>query len=255
VSPDDLRLDDRVLAVTGAAMGIGLATARRAAGLGARVAVLDVRAGPPDLFFAECDVSDPGAVTAAFDRVRRELGPVTVLVNNAGIAPTAVPFEELTTESWRKTLAINLDGVFLSTQAALPQIREAGGGRGAIVNVASVAGKLRSLGSTVAYSASKGGVIAFTRHLAAMLAPEGIRVLAVNPGIVNTPVLDRQVATLMAAEGLDQEAALEQLRRRQPRGRFTEPEEIAALVAYLASDSAALLSGTSVDAGGQGRAL
>ncbi len=241
MSPDDLRLDDRVLAVTGAAMGIGLATARRAAGLGARVAVLDVRAGPPDLFFAECDVSDPGAVTAAFDRVRRELGPVTVLVNNAGIAPTAVPFEELTTESWRKTLAINLDGVFLSTQAALPQIREAGGGRGAIVNVASVAGKLRSLGSTVAYSASKGGVIAFTRHLAAMLAPEGIRVNCVCPGAVEGAINDRNLA-----DPERRAAALAGV----PIGRMAAPEEIASVICFLASDASSYMVGAAIDVNG-----
>jgi NAD(P)-dependent dehydrogenase (short-subunit alcohol dehydrogenase family) len=238
---DDLRLDGRVVAVTGAALGIGLATARRAAELGAQVAVLDVRPGPPDLFYAECDVSDQREVRAAFERVRRELAPVTVLVNNAGIAPAAVPFEELTAESWRKTLAVNLDGVFLCTQAALPQIRESGGGRGAIVNVASVAGKLRSLGSTVAYSASKGGVIALTRHLAAMLAPEGIRVNCVCPGAVEGAINDRNLADPERRTG-----ALAGV----PIGRMATAEEIASVICFLASDAASYMVGAAVDVNG-----
>ena len=232
----DLALSDRVVAVTGGAQGIGLATARRAAELGARVAVLDVQPGPPGLFYARCDVTDPGA---AFEHVRRELGPVQVLVNNAGIAPPAVPFEEVTAEAWRKTLAVNLDGVFLCTQAALTQIREAGGG--AIVNVASVAGKLRSLGSTVAYSASKGGVIAFTRHLAALLAPEGIRVNCVCPGAVEGAINDRNLA-----DPDRRAAALAGV----PAGRMASPEEIAAVICFLASDASSYIVGAAVDVNG-----
>ncbi|HEX6350223.1 MAG TPA: SDR family NAD(P)-dependent oxidoreductase [Candidatus Dormibacteraeota bacterium] len=232
----DLALKDHVLAVTGGAAGIGLATARRAAELGARVAVLDVQPGPADLFYVRCDVTEPAA---AFDQVRHELGPVNVLVNNAGIAPPAVSFEEISAESWRKTLAVNLDGVFLCTQAALPQIREAGGG--AIVNVASVAGKLRSLGSTVAYSASKGGVIAFTRHLAALLAPEGIRVNCVCPGAVAGAINDRNLA--------DPERRATALAG-VPARRMATPEEIASVICFLASDASSYMVGAAVDVNG-----
>lgn len=236
---EDLRLDGRVVAVTGGAMGIGLATARRAAELGARVAVLDRQPGPPEHFHAACDVSDRAAVELAFAAVRRQLGPVAVLVNNAGIAPTAAAFEALTPEAWRKTLAVNLDGVFHCTQAALPQIRESGRG-GAIVNVASIAGKLRSLGSTVAYSASKGGVIAFTRHLAALLAPEGIRVNCVCPGAVTGAINERNLTP-------EREAAVV---AGIPIRRMAVPEEIASVICFLASDAASYMIGAAVDVNG-----
>jgi len=237
---EDLRLEGRVVAITGGAMGIGLATVQRAAELGARVAVLDLEPGPGDHFFAACDVSDRAAVGLAFAAIRRELGPVAVLVNNAGIAPTAAPFEDLAPEAWRKTLAVNLDGVFHCTQAALPQLRETGRG-GAIVNVASIAGKLRSLGSTVAYSASKGGVIAFTRHLAALLAPEGIRVNCVCPGAVEGAINDRNLA--------DPERRTSALAG-VPIRRMASPEEIAAVICFLASDAASYVIGAAVDVNG-----
>ena len=236
---ESLRLDGRVVAVTGGAMGIGLATAWRAAELGARVAVLDLQPGPGDFFHAPCDVADRAAVEAAFAAVQRELGPVGVLVNNAGIAPTAVPFEELSPEAWRKTMAVNLDGVFHCTQAALPQLRATGRG-GAVVNVASIAGKLRSLGSTVAYSASKGGVIAFTRHLAALLAPQGIRVNCVCPGAVTGAINDRNL------DPERQAAVVAGI----PARRMATPDEVAAVICFLASDAASYMIGAAVDVNG-----
>jgi NAD(P)-dependent dehydrogenase (short-subunit alcohol dehydrogenase family) len=235
----DLGLTDRVVVVTGGAMGIGLATARRARELGARVAVLDVETGPDDLFFAECDVTDPHGVAGAFAQVRDALGPVSVLVNNAGIAPPAVPFGELTDSAWRKTIAVNLDGVFLCSRSALPQLREAGGG--SIVNVASVAGRLRSLTSTAAYSASKGGVIALTRHLAAELIGEGIRVNCVCPGAVEGAIMDRNLPDAGRRRAVE---------TAPPIARMARPEEIAATICFLASDAASYLVGAAVDVNG-----
>lgn len=235
----DLRLDGRVLAITGGGQGIGLATARRAAELGARVAILDVRPGSADFLLVQCDVTDQQSVDEAFKAVQSELGSVGVLVNNAGIAPPAVPFDELSVEAWRKTLAVNLDGVFLCTRTALPQLREVGGG--SIVNVASIAGKLRSLTSTAAYSASKGGVIAFTRHVAALLIGEGIRVNCVCPGPVEGAIMD---------QNLPDDAARAAVATAPPIGRMATPDEIASVICFLASDAASYLVGAAVDANG-----
>ena len=235
----DLRLDGRVAAVTGGGMGIGLATARRAAELGARVAVLDLKPGPGDFYYAQCDVSDQAQVETALAAVRRELGPVTMLVNNAGIAPRAAPFDELTLEAWRRTLAINLDGVFLCTRAALPQLREAGGGT--IVNTASYAGRVRSLSSTAAYSASKGGVIAFTRHAAALLIKENIRMNCVCPGAATGAIMDRNMPEPERIAALESST---------PIGRMAEPEDIAAVICFLASDASRYMVGQAVDVNG-----
>jgi NAD(P)-dependent dehydrogenase (short-subunit alcohol dehydrogenase family) len=235
----DLRLDGLVTVVTGGASGIGLATARRAAQLGARVAVMDVAAGPADLLSIECDVADRESVQRAFAAVRRTLGPVQVLVNNAGVAPPGT-FEDLDLPSWERTLRINLTGAYNCCQAALPHLRTTR--HGSIVNVASLAGKLRSLTADAAYSASKGGLIAFTRHLAGELAADGIRVNCVCPGAVDTAILERNLA------GRPQRR--EAIEASVPLGRMASPAEIAAVICFLAAPAASYMTGAAVDVNG-----
>jgi NAD(P)-dependent dehydrogenase (short-subunit alcohol dehydrogenase family) len=235
----DLRLDGLVAVVTGGASGIGLATARRAGQLGARVAVMDVAAGPADLLSIECDVADRESVQRAFAAVRRTLGPVQVLVNNAGVAPPGT-FEDLDLPSWERTLRINLTGAYNCCQAMLPHLRTTR--HGSIVNVASLAGKLRSLTADAAYSASKGGLIAFTRHLAGELAADGIRVNCVCPGAVDTAILERNLA------GRPQRR--EAIEASVPLGRMASPAEIAAVICFLAAPAASYMTGAAVDVNG-----
>jgi len=234
----DLELSGRVTVVTGGAAGIGLATARRALSLGAQVAVLDVSSPPDGILHVACDVSDSGQVVAAFTQVRERLGPVRVLINNAGVAPSWRPAQEIEESSWERTLAINLKGAFLCTRAAVPQMKEAGGG--AIVNVASLAGRLRSLSSDAAYAASKGGLIALTRQTAFELAADGIRVNCVCPGGAATQILDRNFDAEQRARV---EASI-------PLGRLARPDEIAAVICFLAADAASYMVGAAVDVNG-----
>jgi NAD(P)-dependent dehydrogenase (short-subunit alcohol dehydrogenase family) len=234
---DDLRLDDRTVVVTGGADGIGRATADRARALGARVAVLDVNpaAGGGVLSIA-CDVSDSAAVDDAFAEVERELGPASVLVNNAGIAPPG-RFEDISEASWRRTLDVNLTGMYLCTRAALPQLRREGG---SIVNVASQAARYRSLACDAAYAAAKGGVLPLTRQLAYELAPEGIRVNCVCPGAVATGIQQRNLSE-------EQRRAMNSA---VPLGRAAAPAEIASVICFLATDAASFMTGAAVDVNG-----
>jgi NAD(P)-dependent dehydrogenase (short-subunit alcohol dehydrogenase family) len=235
---DDLRLDDRTVVVTGGADGIGRATADRARALGARVAVLDLNpaAGGGVLSIA-CDVSDSAAVDDAFAEVERELGPVVVLVNNAGIAPPG-RFEDISEASWRRTLDVNLTGMYLCTRAALPHLRR--NERGSIVNVASQAARYRSLACDAAYAAAKGGVLPLTRQLAYELAPEGIRVNCVCPGAVDTGIPRRNLSD-------EQRRAMNSA---VPLGRAAAPAEIASVICFLAADAASFMTGAAVDVNG-----
>lgn len=232
----DLR--DVAVVVTGGATGIGAAIVSMAHRLGARVAILDVC--PPQIgsaAHAAADVSSADEATAAVEQVAADLGGVDVLVNNAGIAPPG-RFEDISDHRWRQTIAVNLDGSFFCTRAALPHLRESAGP--AVVNMASVAGRSYSRTASVAYAASKGGVVAMTRQLAHELAPERVRVNCVCPGLVDTAIMTRNVSPERLAE----------LVQTIPLGRLATPAEVAAVVCFLGSAAAGYLTGAVVDVNG-----
>lgn len=242
MSPDEDAVPRRVL-VTGGAAGIGAAIAARARAGGARVGVVDLAApNPTDLAAGEvavaADVSDPVAAAEAVETVAAGLGGVDVLVNNAGIAPSG-RLEDTDLERWRTTMRVNLDGLFLVTTATLSHLRRSPHGP-AIVTIGSIAGRTHSRTGSVAYATTKGGTIAFTRQLARELAPDGIRVNCVCPGLVDTEIMSRNVtperlATLVADI---------------PLGRLADPAEVAESVWFLASPAASYLTGSVVDVTG-----
>jgi len=239
------RFEGRVVLVTGAAAGIGKATAERIAAEGGRIVCVDVQPEAVELTAKEirsaggeavahgCDVSDPAQVNAVVAAGVGEFGRLDALCHIAGI----LHFDntlDLTLEKWSKVLAVNLTGTFLTCQAALPHLLEQGG---AIVNMASTAG-LAGHPWTAAYSASKGGVIAFTRTLAVEYGKRGVRANSVCPGSVKTAMHDQ----FRLPEGADAEL----LRRIMPLDTFRGPEKAASLVAFLASDDAAHINGEEI---------
>jgi NAD(P)-dependent dehydrogenase (short-subunit alcohol dehydrogenase family) len=243
------RLQDRVAVVTGGASGIGLATARRFAEEGARVVVadLDPEAGKRAAdevggLFVPVDVTDEAAVEALFQSTVDTYGSVDVAFNNAGISP---PEDDsiLTTglDAWRRVQEVNLTSVYLCCRAVLPHMQRQG--RGSIINTASFVAVLGAATSQISYTASKGGVLALSRELGVQFAREGIRVNALCPGPVNTPLLQELFAK-------DPERAQRRLVH-VPVGRFAEPSEIAAAVAFLASDDASFITASTflVDGG------
>ncbi|MGP4110869.1 3-oxoacyl-ACP reductase [Streptomyces sp. 4N509B] len=234
------RLVGRTAVVTGAGSGIGLATARRLAAEGAHVVAADVdtergeaAARETGGLFVETDVTDPDQVDALFRTAHEAYGSVDVAFNNAGISP---PEDDsiLTTglDAWRRVQEVNLTSVYLCCRAVLPYMRRQG--RGSIINTASFVAVMGAATSQISYTASKGGVLAMSRELGVQFAREGIRVNALCPGPVNTPLLKE----LFAA---DPERAARRLVH-VPTGRFAEPEEIAAAVAFLASDDASFVN-------------
>jgi NAD(P)-dependent dehydrogenase (short-subunit alcohol dehydrogenase family) len=243
------RLSDRVAVVTGAASGIGLATARRFAAEGALVVAVDLNTEGITMLAKEiggssvtCDVTDEQAVAGLFDRVHAHHGRVDIAFNNAGISP---PDDDsiLTTgiEAWQRVQRVNLTSVYLCCKYVIPYMQQQG--KGSIINTASFVAVLGAATSQISYTASKGGVLAMTRELGVQFAREGIRVNALCPGPVNTPLLTELFAK-------DPERAQRRLVH-VPMGRFAEPEEIAAAAAFLASDDASFVTASTflVDGG------
>ncbi|MGK4585600.1 3-oxoacyl-ACP reductase [Kitasatospora sp. HPMI-4] len=234
------RLTGRVAVITGAGSGIGLATAKRFAAEGAKVVCVDLNedsgrkaAAEVDGLFIQADVTDEDAVREMYERAVREYGSLDIAFNNAGISP---PDDDsiLTTglEAWKRVQDVNLTSVYLCCKYAIPHMQRQG--KGSIINTASFVAVMGAATSQISYSASKGGVLSMSRELGVQFAREGIRVNALCPGPVNTPLLQELFAK-------DPERAARRLVH-IPLGRFAEPEEIAAAVAFLASDDASFMT-------------
>ncbi|MEV0713041.1 3-oxoacyl-ACP reductase [Asanoa sp. NPDC050611] len=234
------RLQDRVAVITGAGSGIGLATARRFAAEGAKVVCVDVAAEAGKKAaeevggeFVQCDVTDESGVRELFDGVAERYGSVDISFNNAGISPPDDDsILETGLDAWERVIRVNTTSVYLCCKYAIPHMRRQG--KGAIVNTASFVALMGAATSQIAYTASKGGVLAMTRELGVQFAREGIRVNALCPGPIATPLL----LDLFAK---DPERAARRLVH-VPMGRFGQPEEIAAAVAFLASDDASFMT-------------
>jgi NAD(P)-dependent dehydrogenase (short-subunit alcohol dehydrogenase family) len=235
------RFTGRVALVTGGASGIGAAVARRLHDEGARVASLDLEPASPNGVLALAgDVSSSEAVDAAVTEAHRALGPIDILVCSAGVPGESLPTVEVTDEEWRRVMGINADGVFFCNRAVIPEMVERGYGR--IVNVASIAGK-EGNPLAGAYSASKAAVIGLTKAVGKDLARTGVLVNCVAPAVIETPIL----------EGLSEEH-IGYMVDRIPMGRMGEPEEVAALICWLASEECSFSTGATYDVSG-GRAV
>jgi NAD(P)-dependent dehydrogenase (short-subunit alcohol dehydrogenase family) len=243
------RLDGKVAVITGAASGIGRASAIRFAAEGARVVVADLDdergqalAGEIDGIYVHADVTEAAEVDAMYDTAIERFGGLDVCFNNAGISP---PDDDTILETgidaWRRVQEVNLTSVYLCCKSGIARLLEHGGG--SVINTASFVAVLGSATSQISYTASKGGVLAMSRELGVQFARQGIRVNALCPGPVNTSLLQELFAK-------DPERAARRLVH-VPMGRFAEPEELAAAALFLASDDASFITATSflVDGG------
>lgn len=234
----------RIALVTGGGSGIGRAICQRLARDGLSVAVLDVdlagaqttadqiNTGGGRACMVEADVSDAAQVSSAVERVRAQLGPVTVLVNNAAVDEFAA-FQEISEASWNRHMDINLKGVYLVTRAVLPDMQAAGWGR--IVNISSMAAQVGA-GHMSHYSASKGGVVSLTRSLAQEFGPQGITVNSIAPGFIDTPMARR------AIDGDKFAVPYEQIIASYPIPRLGQAEDVATACAFFASDEAGYIT-------------
>ncbi len=246
MGPEQMASRKRLSVLTGAAGEIGLAVARRFAADGHRVIMIDInreKLRTNASAIGECavplalDISDIAAVERACREISEQFGETDTLVNNAGLLSNAKG-DSISLEDWKRIMAVNLDGAYFLTRFLLPGMRRRGWGR--IINVCSLAMKTGGLTAGTAYSTSKGALGALTFSLARELAPEGITVNAVAPAYVRTPMVTEQLTKAQRQGIVDQ----------IPVGRFCEPEEVAHLIAFLASPQAGFITGEIVDING-----
>lgn len=246
------RVANRICIVTGAAQGIGKASAVRLAEEGAQLALFDVMDDAGRALAAELerrgfaarywhvDVSDEASVKAAIDGVAEHFGGLHVLVNNAGISGATAPTDKLTEAEWDQVQAINVKGVFFCTKHAIPHLRRAGGG--SIVNLSSIYG-LVGAADVPAYHASKAAVAMMAKNDALLYAPDRIRVNSIHPGFIWTPMVEHH---LRASGESDLAAGREALAKLHPLGHVGEPDDIAWGVVYLASDESKFVTGSAL---------
>ncbi|HLI79622.1 MAG TPA: SDR family oxidoreductase [Candidatus Binataceae bacterium] len=242
------RLSGKVAIITGAASGMGRATAVRFAGEGAKIVIADLnkdggesaardcRENGSDAVFQKTDVSGEADVKAAVDRAVKEFGRLDVIYNNAGLGGAVGPLENITVENWDKTMAILLRGVFLGIKHSIPAMRKVGGG--SIISTASIAG-IQGYAGIHPYSAAKAGVINLTRSAATELAKDKIRVNCICPGGINTPLIYGNVKG-----GAD--SAAQFLSKMQPMPREGRPDDIANMALFLASDESEWITGAAM---------
>jgi NAD(P)-dependent dehydrogenase (short-subunit alcohol dehydrogenase family) len=238
------RIQDRVAVITGGCSGIGLATVQRFVQEGARVVIGDIDddrghelveqlGGPAVATYVHVDVTDKEQVDVLFQTAKDTYGSVDIAFNNAGISPPEDDsILDTDLDAWRRVQEVNLTSVYLCCKAALPHMIEQG--KGSIINTASFVAVMGAATSQISYSASKGGVLSMTRELGVQFARQGVRVNALCPGPVNTPLLQELFAK-------DAERAARRLVH-VPMGRFGEPEEMAAAVLFLASDDSSFMT-------------
>jgi NAD(P)-dependent dehydrogenase (short-subunit alcohol dehydrogenase family) len=235
------RLDGKVCVITGAASGIGAEAARLFADEGARVVGVDLDPGAEGELALQADVTDEEQVRGVYERARGELGRIDVLFNNAGISPTDdASVLETTVEAWQRVQDVNLRGVFLCCKHGIPHLLEGGGG--SVVNTASFVALMGAAVSQISYTASKGGVLSLSRELGVEFARRGVRVNALCPGPVNTPLLQE----LFASEPEKAQRRLVHL----PMGRFAEVREVAQAALFLASDESSYVTASSFSVDG-----